>query len=351
MIRGTVQTEKYIIQNVAIQRYLSLEGDDSDTPVRSNKFNDIKGARWNVERRADGTYSFQNEGWHQYLDCSKWPENNSLVTAIQENYYKWTIRETGRHGKYIIFPPASGVELCWSFPQDGTDDARLRLTKESNERTKEYAEWSFILADLAPKPKPDDPPTSDDPGVVKIKTTIITGTELSTEVARVARELIPSPPAGLMAKFRWLECTIKNETQFDVFLLDTHFDSGRYWTSPGGFSPFALTTFSACNGDNTFFTGATGGNAFRLTLDDNTHFDFSLGWTSPAAGTYKTAVVESSKGIDGYIAATEFGNSIFSPNKYRGKDKEGRPAKFHLHISASPGQQPLCVIKQIPIEM
>ena len=50
---------------------------------------------------------------------------------------------------------------------------------------------------------------------------------------------IPPPPKDLTSKHRWLQCTVKNETQFDVLLLDTYFDSGRYWTSPGGFGSFA----------------------------------------------------------------------------------------------------------------
>ncbi|KAI0713533.1 hypothetical protein C8Q76DRAFT_796493 [Earliella scabrosa] len=185
--------------------------------------------------------------------------------------------------------------------------------------------------------------------VIGIVKTIITGVELATKIGKVAGELIPSPPTDLKDKFRWVQCTVKNETQFDVLLLDTHFDSGRYWTSPGGFGSFSQMAFSACNGDHTFMTGATGGTAFRLSLDDQHYYDFSLGWTAPATGAYKAGVAESGKGVDGYNAADNDGGSIMSKYVFEGKDKDGHPAKFRIHISAAPGQEALFVVKQVPV--
>ena len=69
---------------------------------------------------------------------------------------------------------------------------------------------------------------------------------------------------------------MKNETQFNLLLIDTFFDSGRYWTAPGGTGSFTQMVYSCCNGDNTVGTGATGGTAFRLSLDDKHYFDISL---------------------------------------------------------------------------
>ena len=73
-----------------------------------------------------------------------------------------------------------------------------------------------------------------------------------------------------------MQCTVKNETQFDILLLDTYFDSGRYWTAPGGFGNFNQLVFSCCNGDHTVLTGATGGTAFRVSLDDKHYYDLSF---------------------------------------------------------------------------
>ena len=143
--------------------------------------------------------------------------------------------------------------------------------------------------------------------IIEILTTIVTGIELVSKIKevsappaspfpappamgyppfdsgsrtdlapQVAEKIIPTPAKELKDKNRWIQCTLKNETQFDVLLLDTYFDSGRYWTSPGGFGPFQQMAFTACNGDNTIFTGATGGTAFRLSLDDKHYYDFSL---------------------------------------------------------------------------
>ena len=76
------------------------------------------------------------------------------------------------------------------------------------------------------------------------------------------------------------------------------------------------------------------------------------GWSTPVgeSNSYKCGVVESDKGIDGFKAVTEDGGTLLSPNVFVGKDKEGKPSKFRIHISVTPGQQALCVVKQIPVE-
>ena len=73
-----------------------------------------------------------------------------------------------------------------------------------------------------------------------------------------------------------MQCTIKNETQFDLLLQGTYFDSGKYWDAPGGFGQFNQLVFSCCNGDNTILTGVSGGTAFRLSLDDQHYYDIAL---------------------------------------------------------------------------
>jgi hypothetical protein len=79
-----------------------------------------------------------------------------------------------------------------------------------------------------------------------------------------------------MNKSRWMECVVKNETQFTVLFQATHFDSGRYWTPPGGIHPYSQLIFRICEGDNSLLTGATGGNAFSIVLDDKTMFNIAL---------------------------------------------------------------------------
>jgi hypothetical protein len=90
---------------------------------------------------------------------------------------------------------------------------------------------------------------------------------------QVAGKIIPEPPEDIKDKSRWLQCTVKNETQFDILLIDTYFDSGRYWTAPGSFDPFAQLVFSCCNGDG---DGVSGGTAFRLSLDGKHYYDVSI---------------------------------------------------------------------------
>ena len=95
-------------------------------------------------------------------------------------------------------------------------------------------------------------------------------------VVQIAAEHIPEPPKNLEEKFRWLHATVKNETQFNISFMHTMFDSGRYWEAPGSIDSFKQMSFSCCNGDHTVLTGVSGGNSFRLSLDDKHFLDFAL---------------------------------------------------------------------------
>ena len=77
---------------------------------------------------------------------------------------------------------------------------------------------------------------------------------------------IPEPSRELKTKFRWLQLTLKNETQFSGRPSATCFDAGRYWDAPAAIAPFTQSTWSACSGDISVATGAAGGAVF--------HFEF-----------------------------------------------------------------------------
>ncbi|KAF8803230.1 hypothetical protein BYT27DRAFT_7340934 [Phlegmacium glaucopus] len=150
----------------------------------------------------------------------------------------------------------------------------------------------------------------------------------------------------LAKKIKELQCTLKNETQFQVLLQETYFNSGRYWDAPGTFRPFDQLVYSCCNDDNAP-TGVAGGTAFRLSLDDRTYFDFALGWTNPLFGSYKAGVVASGSAKDAYDQSDDDGGSLISKDIFEGKDKDGNTAKFH--ISAAPNQRPQFVVVQVPV--
>lgn len=93
---------------------------------------------------------------------------------------------------------------------------------------------------------------------------------------QVSAEVTPPPPAGLTDKYRWMQCTLKNETQFPLVYKGTYSSSGKYWTAPGSVAVFQQLVFSVCNGDGTIWTGATGGTGFSLVLDSNNSFNISF---------------------------------------------------------------------------
>ena len=92
---------------------------------------------------------------------------------------------------------------------------------------------------------------------------------------------IPEPPTELTAKYRWVQCTIKNETQFPITLLSgAYLPSDTFWPAqPGDCAPFDQLVFSTYNDDRTNPAQANGA-VFLLTLD---HQDY--------ASFYKVALV------------------------------------------------------------
>ncbi|CDO68902.1 hypothetical protein BN946_scf185000.g45 [Trametes cinnabarina] len=182
--------------------------------------------------------------------------------------------------------------------------------------------------------------------------TVITNVSvLALEIGKQTGILVaastPPPPPGLKDKWRWLQCTLKNETQFKIQLLDSYFNSGRYWDSPKDVDPFTQMVFSCCNDDGSILTGVAGGTAFRVILNESVHYDFAVGWTNPAAGSLKASIVPGSRGVYGYESANPDGSSFMDDTVYEAKDGDGNPVQFKLHFSGAAGQEAMFVVKEI----
>ncbi|KAF2010706.1 hypothetical protein BU24DRAFT_426922 [Aaosphaeria arxii CBS 175.79] len=186
-------------------------------------------------------------------------------------------------------------------------------------------------------------------GIVAIIGEVISAVKLAEKVKDTLRILFPEPPQELTKKHRWYQCTIKNCTQFKLLVGDTYIDTGKWWTPPQGTSPFEQTTFSASNGDHNP-GGATGGVAWKLYLDEQHWFYFSVGLTSPATGSSKAAIVESEDPEAGYKAATKQGSSIVSKDQYKIKDKDGNEQLIFFHCVAIPGHEMRIEITQTIVQ-
>ncbi|KAG2065929.1 hypothetical protein BDR04DRAFT_1107731 [Suillus decipiens] len=185
-------------------------------------------------------------------------------------------------------------------------------------------------------------------GTVNILTTILDPLTVLTRTIDTVQEIIPGADDDLKAKFRWINCSLKNITQFNYTVVDNYLSSGRYWKPPAGDKGFSSATFSCCNGEGAI-SGATGGTAFSLWLDSQQSFDFAVGWSDPLVGSLKAGVVESATAEAGYEAVTREGGHIQSKNLFAGKDENGKPAKFYIQVSASPGKDPMSfVVQQVP---
>jgi hypothetical protein len=81
---------------------------------------------------------------------------------------------------------------------------------------------------------------------------------------------------SLKEKDRWLQCTIRNTTEFSILSIASSFDSGRYEDHPGFVDAFSLGVFTCCEGDGTFMTGVSGGQSYQIDIDGQHSFQFSI---------------------------------------------------------------------------
>lgn len=154
---------------------------------------------------------------------------------------------------------------------------------------------------------------------------------------------------SLKSKDHWMYCTIRNETQFEILYNQPYWSSGTYYDTPPQRIPkFSAGVFSVCN--KTGFAGVSGGNSWKLMLDDNTIFHFSLGYTDPVWGSRTTAAIESDGNPQkGYDAATERGCNGRSPF-YKGKDADGNTTYFIIETTSVTGSHSTFTIQQSEIK-
>ncbi|KAJ9115363.1 hypothetical protein QFC24_006978 [Naganishia onofrii] len=186
--------------------------------------------------------------------------------------------------------------------------------------------------------------------------------------ANSAKNIASKPAAGPKDslkndKNRWLVCTVKNMTDFPVLVMAHYSNSGRYDDPPERIEPFSTMTFTCCEKDNSFMTGATGGQAFYINVDHGHQFYFGVGYCNPTMGSTKAGAYKASadevKDIQSdkkdaqtkvaekaYDAASEEGNKIES-DYYRAKDEEGKDVVFQFEVSASAGQKTVYTISEV----
>jgi hypothetical protein len=190
----------------------------------------------------------------------------------------------------------------------------------------------------------------------------------NTQVAQIP---IPRPLLGSQDMSQWMQCTLKNETQFKVLLLDTHFEYGQYWIPPSDSGPFSQMTWSGRNNPDIPppIASLVASTTFRLLLGDNNSYDISFvsmvesyiavlwmlirlmvlvlqGWSKTFGSTYEAGVVE---GIDGDTSTKPNGEAIVSTSLFEGNDEDGNTTMFKFQISAAPSLQSLFIMKQVPV--
>ncbi|KAF8593003.1 hypothetical protein BDV93DRAFT_419975, partial [Ceratobasidium sp. AG-I] len=141
---------------------------------------------------------------------------------------------------------------------------------------------------------------------------------------------------SVQEKRRWLQGVVRNATDFDVLVVTSYFDSGRYDQPPEHLRPFQLGTLTASEGENTVMTGVSGGLTYQVDIDRLHSFYFSIGFTNPYLGAYKAGVAPTDRPVDGYNAATKEGGTVES-DLYEAKDVDNNVVYIKFRITAEAG--------------
>ncbi|TFK41514.1 hypothetical protein BDQ12DRAFT_764903 [Crucibulum laeve] len=183
--------------------------------------------------------------------------------------------------------------------------------------------------------------------------TLITGVILNTSaiMAGVGQQSVPlaCADAGLKDKDHWVQCSITNETQFDMVYVGEYFDSGEYYTSPPQkISPFSNREFAVSK--KWGLAGVSGGNAWELKLDSSHTLPLSLGFTDPVVGACKSAALPYSSAESTYSAATDKGASGASII-YSGHNSAGEMVEFIITAtSVTTGNYAVYTLRQIEVK-
>ncbi|WP_437818489.1 hypothetical protein [Sorangium sp. So ce1078] len=158
-----------------------------------------------------------------------------------------------------------------------------------------------------------------------------------------------STPEKLSDKPRKFTMTLVNETQWTIQFQSSYFNSGRFEDAPTNVKPFNSMQFSGCDKDNSIMTGVSGGTAFRILIptanNDYAHHDFSVGFSAPYGGAYKTSVVREANAERAYDAIKE-GTTSLSSGVLNGLDEDGKEVGVKFELVAESGEHTTCTITQ-----
>lgn len=173
--------------------------------------------------------------------------------------------------------------------------------------------------------------------------------ELAQEVGNTVADLT-AEPKDLKDKYRSMQITVINRTQFELVYLSSHMAHGRFWTAPSNAAQFDSTTFSACNMDGSIITGLQGACIFQLRMPTNKGYeslDIGVGFDDPAIGS-RAALVEfesSARKVDNSNKMLENGHSIISKD-FTGTDKNGKEVTLRFVVSCTPASNMKVTITQ-----
>ncbi|KZT00973.1 uncharacterized protein LAESUDRAFT_731696 [Laetiporus sulphureus 93-53] len=111
----SLDTGRYIIQNVRTMNFLTLPDPDDGTSIVATAEEADQARRWNVVQLGNGKYTIENQTHASYANTGFRPSDGAEVVG-RANKQQFSISETRKKGLYTISPTDS--QLCWGLVDD-----------------------------------------------------------------------------------------------------------------------------------------------------------------------------------------------------------------------------------------
>ncbi|KAH0043447.1 hypothetical protein KCU78_g576, partial [Aureobasidium melanogenum] len=139
---------------------------------------------------------------------------------------------------------------------------------------------------------------------------------------------------NLLKKSHPVLLVFRNITDFPLSKTGEYFDTGDWFGTVTDVAPWTASGIAAADK----MAGCTGGASFKLHLDTDIDFDFSIGFTNPVGGSNKMCCIEGKDAKDAYRKANDDDKkdkTFTSSDHYIATTATAKTLHFRFQVSVS----------------
>jgi hypothetical protein len=181
-------------------------------------------------------------------------------------------------------------------------------------------------------------------------TALLNDSTFKLKCAMLKDKRVPDPPYSLTEKERWIQCVVKNQTQFPIeYLGPMGSNLSTFVAGPNDVGAFQQLVFSCYNDNGS--NDLIGRLGFRVKLDQHLTYDFSIDWNAPSDRAELMALISPSpkpREWNGEVSSQ--GNAFTSEESFRGLQGKTTQVEWQLHFLAIPGVYVTYVVSEVRLQ-